>query len=257
MISAADQRDTTSRYGVSATLGPVVTTVRRTLDLHAAFAATTTARGFLISERDGLEDPRWGDVMVRPGRGLGGRVIDEGSPIALGDYLHDSTITGDYRPIVKAEGLRSIACVPIQIEGRTEALLYLALREAGGLGSRLVDHARQVADLAVLSLLHDRARSALAARAHRAIRRDDGTEMRAIAERLSEYPHGTRDAHTLTPRQMEVLDLLAAGASNAQLALRLGIAETTAKEHVGNLCRKLGASSRLELVSRARDGGLI
>ncbi len=50
----------------------------------------------------------------------------------------------------------------------------------------------------------------------------------------------------LTPREEGVLDLLRRGLTNAQLADELGISENTAKDHVSNILRKLGASSRDE-----------
>jgi len=48
----------------------------------------------------------------------------------------------------------------------------------------------------------------------------------------------------LTPREWEVLELLRSGASNAQIAERLGITERTAKFHVSEILSKLGVDSR-------------
>ena len=61
----------------------------------------------------------------------------------------------------------------------------------------------------------------------------------------------------LTPREREVLELLAHGLSNRQIGERLGISEHTAKFHVASLCGKLGAASRTEAVSRGVRRGLI
>jgi two-component system nitrate/nitrite response regulator NarL len=61
----------------------------------------------------------------------------------------------------------------------------------------------------------------------------------------------------LTPREREVLDLLAHGLSNRQIAERLGISEHTAKFHVAAVSGKLGAASRTEAVSRGVRRGLI
>ena len=61
----------------------------------------------------------------------------------------------------------------------------------------------------------------------------------------------------LTPREREVLELLAQGLSNRQIGERLGISEHTAKFHVASLCGKLGAGSRTEAVSRGVRRGLI
>jgi LuxR family maltose regulon positive regulatory protein len=61
----------------------------------------------------------------------------------------------------------------------------------------------------------------------------------------------------LTPREVEVLRLLAAGASNQAIAEALVISLHTVKRHVTNLHQKLGVGSRLEAVARARELGLV
>ena len=66
-----------------------------------------------------------------------------------------------------------------------------------------------------------------------------------------------RPLEPLTPREREVLELLAHGLSNRQIAERLGISEHTAKFHVAAISGKLGAASRTEAVSRGVRRGLI
>ena len=61
----------------------------------------------------------------------------------------------------------------------------------------------------------------------------------------------------LTPREVEVLRLLAAGMTNRGAALALGISEHTVKFHVGSALAKLGARSRTEAVSIAARMGLL
>ncbi|WP_205695785.1 LuxR C-terminal-related transcriptional regulator [Conexibacter sp. SYSU D00693] len=64
---------------------------------------------------------------------------------------------------------------------------------------------------------------------------------------------------SLSPREREVLALLAGGASNAQIAERLFIADETAKSHVKHVLRKLGAANRVEAAAfwlRAQQDGL-
>jgi PAS domain S-box-containing protein len=61
----------------------------------------------------------------------------------------------------------------------------------------------------------------------------------------------------LTPREVEVLRLLAAGSTTAKLADQLGISRTTANNHVQHIMKKLSAHSRLEAIRRAEQAGLI
>ncbi len=66
------------------------------------------------------------------------------------------------------------------------------------------------------------------------------------------------DADTgLTPREREVLALLAEGASNKLIARRLGISTHTAKFHVGSLLDKLDATGRTDAVAQAARIGVI
>jgi DNA-binding NarL/FixJ family response regulator len=66
-----------------------------------------------------------------------------------------------------------------------------------------------------------------------------------------------RPIERLTPRESEVLQLLARGMTNAEIASRLGISEHTAKFHVGAVLGKLGARSRAEAVAVASRLGWI
>jgi DNA-binding CsgD family transcriptional regulator len=61
----------------------------------------------------------------------------------------------------------------------------------------------------------------------------------------------------LTRREREVLDLLAAGASNKVIARRLGLSFHTAKAHVAAVLQKLGAGSRADAVARGARAGLV
>jgi DNA-binding CsgD family transcriptional regulator len=61
----------------------------------------------------------------------------------------------------------------------------------------------------------------------------------------------------LSPRELEVLALLAEGASNKEIARRLGISVHTAKFHVGSLLDKLDAVGRTDAVAHAARLGVI
>jgi DNA-binding CsgD family transcriptional regulator len=61
----------------------------------------------------------------------------------------------------------------------------------------------------------------------------------------------------LTRREVAVLEQLAAGRSNREIAKALYIAPGTVKAHLNHIFRKLGATSRLQAVARAREAGLL
>ena len=64
-------------------------------------------------------------------------------------------------------------------------------------------------------------------------------------------------AEPLTRREVEVLQMLAAGLSNKEIAARLNISEHTVKFHVASILGKLGAGSRTEAVSLGIRRGLV
>lgn len=61
----------------------------------------------------------------------------------------------------------------------------------------------------------------------------------------------------LTPRELDVLTLLAEGASNKTIARQLGISVHTAKFHVGSILDKLDATGRTDAVAHAARRGVI
>ena len=61
----------------------------------------------------------------------------------------------------------------------------------------------------------------------------------------------------LTPREVQVLELLAEGLPNKAIAERLGISDQTVKFHVSAISGKLGAANRTDAVRRAARRGLI
>lgn len=64
------------------------------------------------------------------------------------------------------------------------------------------------------------------------------------------------DVTTLTPREREVLDLIAGGSTNREIAAALHLSPHTIKEHTSSLYRKLKARNRAEAVQRAQRLGL-
>ncbi|WBP90103.1 response regulator [Kitasatospora cathayae] len=104
------------------------------------------------------------------------------------------------------------------------------------------------------------------AAAVRLVRTGDALLAPAITRRLVERfarpaapdaaaPH--RELATLTPRELEVMSLLARGLSNAELAARLQLSEATVKTHVARILGKLGLRDRAQVVVAAYETGLV
>jgi DNA-binding NarL/FixJ family response regulator len=82
-----------------------------------------------------------------------------------------------------------------------------------------------------------------------------------LAHRIADFfaggaPQSTSAFPTLTTREHEVLDLVAAGMSNQQIASRLYVSQKTVRNHVHAVLTKLQAADRAEAIVRARDAGL-
>lgn len=84
---------------------------------------------------------------------------------------------------------------------------------------------------------------------------------KVVAEfaRLSRKTVGTQDSviEPLSEREIEILRLIAQGASNREIAGTLFLAEGTVKNHVTNILGKLEARDRTQAALKARDSGLI
>jgi len=83
----------------------------------------------------------------------------------------------------------------------------------------------------------------------------------ALARRIAEFfaagPTGPAPAFPqLTSREREVLDLVAAGRSNSQIAAALYLSPKTVRNNVSNVLAKLQVADRAEAIIRARDAGL-
>jgi DNA-binding NarL/FixJ family response regulator len=85
----------------------------------------------------------------------------------------------------------------------------------------------------------------------------------AVTKRLIERFAGTAPAQMpavladLTPREVEVLRLVARGLANAEIASELVVSEHTAKTHVAHILQKLDARDRLQAVVLAYESGLV
>ncbi len=166
---------------------------------------------------------------VVPGAGLvvtfGSGFLYTGQAAAfLGDL--DSAVAQLERAIDDNERCGVVAQA---IVARQELAEVLARRASGG----DLDRARRLAS----AVLHDSERYGMRPAAQRA-----GTLLRELPRRR------IRTAR-LTPRELEVARLVAAGLTNRQVAVRLGIAERTAETHVDHILTKLDFASRAQIAA--------
>ncbi|GIF73497.1 response regulator [Asanoa siamensis] len=104
-----------------------------------------------------------------------------------------------------------------------------------------------------------RARPAEVVDAIRLVARGDSLLFPAAIRRLVAGRGGNPDRRTsrLTAREAEVLRLMAAGLSNAEIAAQLVVGAETVKTHVGNVLAKLGARDRVQAVITAYESGFV
>jgi LuxR family maltose regulon positive regulatory protein len=209
----------------------------------------------------------WADEQLHDKLHAGG-AESEATALALARVL---IIKGDGRSLERAQVLIEYLLPAVEAEGRPglqiEALALQALalwrqgERAGALTSleralRLAEpegYVRLFADLGMpmAQLLHQ-ARS-------RAVLPDYvGKLLAAVgADLISPIPTEQTLPEPLSVREQEILELLAAGLTNREIAVQLVISAETVKKHTASIYGKLAVRSRREAVARARKFGLL
>ena len=89
-------------------------------------------------------------------------------------------------------------------------------------------------------------------------RRDSGSNVVALSRAIATHPRGDAElVEPLTHREGEVMQLLADGLTNKEIASRLGISDHTVKFHVNGILGKLGVETRTEAVVHAARLGIV
>ncbi|WP_051105588.1 LuxR C-terminal-related transcriptional regulator [Parafrankia discariae] len=253
---------------------------RRHSGVPVLFAGTVSGDRLVLTDFLGTRTTSMRDLHVSTGAGLGGRVVAQGSPAAVDDYVAARTITHDYDRPVLAEGISSVLAVPVRVRGRCRAVLYGALRERMPLGDRAreaflaagsrlsltlaareeVDDRlataefrpglRDLADLEEVRAVHAELRSIAPAVTDPELRRRTDAATERLA-RLGAPLAGTPTVR-LSPRETDVLSQVALGLTNAEVAERLSLTPETVKSYLYTIMRKLDARTRHEAVVRAR-----
>ncbi|GAA1017601.1 DNA-binding response regulator [Acrocarpospora pleiomorpha] len=212
----------------------------------------------LIADDQALVRTGFAMILAADGIDVVGEAADGGEAIAAVRRLHPDVVLMDIRmPAMDGlEATRRILADPATTETTRVIILttfdldqyvYAALT-AGASGFLLKDVTPD-------HLVH----------AVRLVRRGDAMLAPAITRRLiqrfartgPDHPRLHRDLAGLTPRELEVLTLLAGGLSNAELAGSLFLSEATVKTHVTRILTKLGLRDRVQAVVVAYETGLI
>jgi DNA-binding CsgD family transcriptional regulator/GAF domain-containing protein len=266
--------------------------VRRATGLPVAFggAVTPDGRSMRLTDFAGTLTTALNGLVITAGNGLGGRVVATARPGRVEDYAADPRITHEYDKPVTAEGLRAIAAVPVAVGNSVLAVLYAGTREPMSVGARALDAMSQVAvrvgtELTVRREVQRRVTAIEAAVLTRAAResptapewedvRRAHADLRSIAQEIDDPALRTRlqevcdllvrsgrspagTPSPLSPRELDVLAMVAVGCGNAEAGRRLGILPETAKSYLRNAMRKLGTHGRMETVVAARRSGYL
>ena len=259
--------------------------LRRGTGLPVAFGGLVESgrRQMRISELSGTATPALRALAVSSGNSLGGKAVALARPCAVLDYSASRQISHEYDAPVAVEGLRAILAVPVVVRRRVRGVLYGALRTAQPLGDRMLSAAMEAARdveqaLVVREEVHELLTAARPAPAPDPAAsavweqvREAHAALRALAPRIADPALRaelldacgllTAEAATgevgLTPRELDVLACVAAGATNAVAAERLGLRAETVKGYLRSAMRRLGAHTRGEAVVAARRAGVL
>ncbi|MEU6811174.1 helix-turn-helix transcriptional regulator [Streptomyces sp. NPDC046831] len=236
-----------------------------------------------ISELTGTTTFALSALAVTSGNGLGGKAVALARPCAVTDYSSSPRISHEYDAPVAAEGLRSVLAVPVVVRRRVRGVLYGALRTAHPLGDRVLAAAVEAArDVEQALVVREEARGLLAAVRPGPAReaaagaaweqvREAHAALRSLAPRIADPALRAElldacglltaaapvQGVCLAPREVDVLACVAAGATNAAAAARLGLSPETVKGYLRSAMRRLGAHTRGEAVAAARRAGLL
>lgn len=280
----------------STVIGAAVAELSRTTGIPVAFGGATVDGIIAVTSISGARTTALDGLTVSPRRGLGGQSLVDGRPHATSDYGSSRRITHDYDRHILGEGIAALLAVPVVVAGRTLGMIYGGSRVPGTVGDRFAasaltvatriahdlaaaadrDHAARTLDTAPIpqptptswsSSLED------ARVAYAELRSITGTiadpllrdRLASVERRLATLggiavgtdDGAAADGVALSPRERDVLVQTAVGLTNADVAARLGLKESTVKSYLASAMTKLDAPTRLRAVSEARRRGLI
>ena len=166
------------------------------------------------------------------------------------EILRDIARTPEHLDVLRNLGAGSYVGVPLRIAGRTLGIMGLVSSEPDRYGTGDVALAEGLAHCTALALDNARHHVSEAELVRELVRRAR-EDRRVVASQRH------REAPAITPRQMEVLEMLAAGRSTREIGGELYLSEATVRNHIRGLLQAFGAHSQLEVLARARELGVL
>lgn len=166
------------------------------------------------------------------------------------EIARDIARTAEHLDVLRRLGPGSYVGVPLRIAGRTLGAMGLVSSKPGRYGTGDVALVEGLAHCTALALDNARHHVSEAELVRELVRR-------AREERRVVAAPRHREAPQITPRQMEVLNMLAAGRSTREIGGELYLSEATVRNHIRGLLQAFGAHSQLEALARARELGVI
>ncbi len=187
-------------------------------------------------------------LRAMEGMQLVGEAANGEEALRLARELQPDVVLMDIKmPVMDGvEATRAIrACCP-----RTQVVVLTSFVE-----DELVPHALEAG--AIGYLLKNVSHQELAAAIRQAARGQSVLSPEATQALVEATVRKSPLIEALTPREMQVLALMAEGLTNLQIGQQLGITESTIKSHVSTIIAKLGVASRTEAVALALRHGLV
>lgn len=250
--------------------------LRRTAGIPVVFAGLRDGPGVRVTVSVGHRTAALKTINVTPDRGLGGLSWRSRGPMIVHNYRVASEITHDFDDQILGEGITDLVAAPFVVGGDVRGLIYAGYRGEGRVGSsvvaQLASHADSIAaELRVRDEV-DRRVAALIARDQRGFGSDssapwlsqlgaiatdslDSRTARKIEDLISSVAGPALPRIELTRRQLQVLSLVDLGFSNKVVAERLGLRIETVKTYLRAAMLRLGARTRHEAVTKARNAG--